>query len=551
MAMQAPQFQRQWPLYGLAIAYLGLGLWTIWIASPRVPYADPWRFLANFLETPFPANALAADNGHREVIPNLVRIAELHWLAADQSLQLLLGSALLLLVACACWRTCRPTHTAATPAVAVVIAAGIYWLGNARKLAHGNELFSMACVLAGLCLALRSAASGPGQAPTVSRAGWAAAGGLLATLSFGSGFAVFAAIGAVMLLQRIPLRTCWPVAAMAAMAVWLLRHGGGGAAATVELRPLVQLDQWLRWLGAPLAWILSPILDPAHAARQPIEWLRGPLVPLAQWIEQGCGPHLQARFPGLLAGALGLVAMGLRFVDLWRRRGGSAGEQFAHGLCWFGLGVGGLVVAVRSSYFDQAPDQLTSQRYLPWSMLFWTGLCLGPMLRPNACLRRTLLLACCFALLLAPSQLWTGRYAWQQRQTAERTALGAAVAVLPEDFALVETEWRDLVRAIPKLQQAGTAMFAWPETRALGSQPPADSMELVTWQDLRLSPVRNRLGPPGMRIFARMPGQGRLVVLDRDGVVRGILQRLPVDNGWHGWLRGEAKADDLRAARLR
>ncbi|MBZ0151455.1 MAG: hypothetical protein K8J09_07975, partial [Planctomycetes bacterium] len=80
-----------------AVAYVLAGLWLMVAAAPRVPYADPWRFLVGFLDTPFPASAFAADNGHREVLPNLVRIAELHWFDYDQTLQIGLAVLLALL----------------------------------------------------------------------------------------------------------------------------------------------------------------------------------------------------------------------------------------------------------------------------------------------------------------------------------------------------------------------------------------------------------------------------------------------------------------------
>ncbi|REN05975.1 hypothetical protein DSI35_15590, partial [Mycobacterium tuberculosis] len=64
----------------------------VWL-SPRVLYADPWRFTQKLLEMPWPANVLVSDNGHREILPNLVRHAELEWLHGNQWLQIGTGVA--------------------------------------------------------------------------------------------------------------------------------------------------------------------------------------------------------------------------------------------------------------------------------------------------------------------------------------------------------------------------------------------------------------------------------------------------------------------------
>src|SRR3546814_8352724 len=68
----------------------------MWWLSPRVPYADAWRFLGHFLQAPFPYDILAPDNGHHELLPNAVRVLELHAFAAQQWLQVVVGLVLAL-----------------------------------------------------------------------------------------------------------------------------------------------------------------------------------------------------------------------------------------------------------------------------------------------------------------------------------------------------------------------------------------------------------------------------------------------------------------------
>ncbi|MFM1870891.1 MAG: hypothetical protein RL398_313, partial [Planctomycetota bacterium] len=124
----------------LAAVYALTAVWCVWAATPRIPYADSYRFLSTFDELPFPQDALAADNGHREVLTNLVRIAEFEWFGATQWLQMLVGGVALV---AALWVLAGPWRRAAAPhraAALCLLAVGVLWLGNTRKLAHASEL---------------------------------------------------------------------------------------------------------------------------------------------------------------------------------------------------------------------------------------------------------------------------------------------------------------------------------------------------------------------------------------------------------------------------
>ncbi|MDC6690188.1 hypothetical protein OEZ77_27040, partial [Leclercia adecarboxylata] len=110
----------------------------LWLA-PRVLYADPWRFTQKLLEMPWPSNVLVSDNGHREILPNLVRHAELSWLHGNQGLQI--GPGLLLALATV-WLLARiiKTDALAPPvraAATLIGALSIFWLGSQRALTHG------------------------------------------------------------------------------------------------------------------------------------------------------------------------------------------------------------------------------------------------------------------------------------------------------------------------------------------------------------------------------------------------------------------------------
>lgn len=524
--------------HGLAAGYLLVAVWVIVALSPKVPYADPWRFLATYLELPFPQDVLAADNGHREVLPNLLRLAELEWFDANQWLQIGTGLALAGLLLRALWRQfgdLSPEHRAAGW---LLVAVGIGWLGNARKLAHGNEIVPLFWILGCLWFGLGRLA-GP-------RGGWwATLAALLATLTFGAGAACFPAFLVAAALQRLPWRTWWPLLPGALVGALLLLLGGGGETAAAGFDPLRQAELLLRWLGAPFVWVLSPALDTQHAARLPwgfavpVGWLAGP-------VEAACGPRLAARWPALLFG--GLAGLGLLLAS-WRTfRQRPATTPIALGLAWFGVAVGGLVVAARLPYFGAHPDQLTSQRYLPWSMLVWLGLGLV-VVRAVACSgRQALRYAIAVALLFLPSQVWTGRNAWKQLRVAEWTAVGAAVGVLDAELPLVETEAGDLLRAVPLLRAAGTSVFAWPETRALAGPVPATAVP-VELRDLVLQPVANLFPGRGSAVQFLVDATGRFLLVDGQDAVVGIASRVLGDDRAHGFCRGAPSA--LRAVQLR
>src|SRR3546814_11047074 len=82
--------------HALTLLYALAGVAAMWWLSPRVPYADAWRFLGHFLQAPFPYDILAPDNGHHDLLPNAVRVLELHAFAAQQWLQVVVGLALAL-----------------------------------------------------------------------------------------------------------------------------------------------------------------------------------------------------------------------------------------------------------------------------------------------------------------------------------------------------------------------------------------------------------------------------------------------------------------------
>src|SRR3954469_23975491 len=129
-----------WLARGAALAalfYTACGLAALWLLSPRVPYADQWRHYGRLLTQPFARAVLTADNGHAEILPNLLRWIELHGCGGHETLQIVcagllaLATLLVLLRGVARERTLAPQARAAA---LLVLAFGVFWLGNLHAL---------------------------------------------------------------------------------------------------------------------------------------------------------------------------------------------------------------------------------------------------------------------------------------------------------------------------------------------------------------------------------------------------------------------------------
>lgn len=530
----------------LLTLYAGAGLLAMWLA-PRVPYADAWRFLAHFLQAPFPQDILAPDNGHHEVLPNAVRVIELHAFAAQQWLQVAVGMALALATVAVLWRRIRiQADPMARAASLLAIVLGLFWLGNIRALAHGNETVHAYCVMLFLVLGLHALTRPHAQDRGIAAGLVAAACGIAAAFSFGSGIACFVAFAVVLGLRRAPWREWVPCLLGLPVALLLLQWSGGNDA-EIGIAPLLQAERLLRWLAGPFVQASWPLLDPAVAAQIPVAGMRESMHAAARAYEAAFGTASLARWPHLLVGMAGLCWLGTVGWRAWKRPTPAALAGI--GLACFAAAVGAMIVLVRSDYFDMHPEQLLAPRYVVWSSLFWAGLALATIAqaqRPTRALAWTVAVA----LALLPSQFWMAELGARMRTTATQTALAAAVGVLDPDLPLGETVPAELAAALPLLREARAGMYAWPETRWLGRRPAPERRVMLDAHDIRVTRVDNRLGAPGRRVrfvLADAPAE-RVLLLDRDGVVRGIAMR---EHGmhWLGWMRGAAPdAAALRVA---
>jgi hypothetical protein len=437
--------------------YVLAGVLAVAFLSIDVPFADAWRHYARLLESPFARGVLAADNGHIEVFANLVRWISLHWLGGSEWMQTLVGLALALATFALLLDIVRrdpQLSPLARAAAGLVLALGVFWLGNARALLHDNDALHVYSTLSCLALAIRLSIAND-ESPTATRVVAAAVCCAGAAFSFGSGIAAFAAVMALSFVQRAPLRHVAIVAAGAALTllsyVWIA--GGGDA---IAWRPLDQLTDFLRVLAAPLMYLVWPVVDPAAASALPHP-LDALALPLARWWTQTFGDARASACPFALAGAVFVTVL---MAMTWLRRGTmNRSERVGVALAWFGVAAAVLVGVVRVSYFDVHPDQASSPRYLPWSSLAWAGLLLVLVARPRArafTWGATIGVSVC-ALAAEAGMAMAMQH---QRLDARATAAAAASGAPMPQGVVSENDPKDVAAGAAALRRAGIGMFA-------------------------------------------------------------------------------------------
>ncbi|MGH8062158.1 MAG: hypothetical protein ACREO7_09110 [Pseudoxanthomonas sp.] len=533
----------------LAAAYLVAGLAMLWL-SPRVPYADAWRFLARFQRVSASSGVFTPDNGHYELLPNMVRVLELRYFAANQSLQMAVSVVLLLATCIVIWRVLCSLASAWRAAAVLATALGLFWLGNVRALGHVHDALHVYCVTLALALGLQALINAQ-RTNEIRAAVVAAICGWFAALSFGSGIAVFSGFAAVLMLRGSNGRS-WLVLSAGLIASLLALVLGRAADSTIAFAPFAQGELLLRWLAGPFVFAGWPLFDPALAAVIPWAEVRGPTEAMARAYAGAFGPVMLARWPHLLVGAMGMAWLGF---ESWRAyRSKQPPAMFGVGMAWFSLAVGGLIVVARYTYFDDFPGQLLASRYVVWSSLFWAGLGMAAVVhakRAAVALGPVLMVA----VLLAPSQIWMAKQGEGLRDIAERSALAAAVGVVEAGLPLGESMPGELAEALPGLRRANAAVFAWPEAGMLGKPVPMGIRYLTVARNIEVTTVGNQIGDRGRRVSfvldGVVPPDDHLLLVDADGVARGLAMRDPEDRRrWIGWMSGEGDGAAPRIASL-
>ncbi|MBK8096633.1 MAG: hypothetical protein IPK26_05965 [Planctomycetes bacterium] len=494
------------PALGTLLAWTGLPVLLVLTLAFREPYSDQWRQQFPLLNGSFPGSVLQLESGHRQVLPNLVRLADLHWTGGSGELLAWTGASLFALTLLLAWRLLRraPRPPAANRCLALTfLGLGVGFLAQARMLLHPNESVQLGGVWALLLLALHlllTAASWRNLALALLCA-------TAATFCFGTGFAVHAAILALLVLLR---RSIWQllVAGLSAFAVlYLYRHvlpGEDGIAANTPWAPADLAANLPRWLAAPFVQAFFGLADPSfQAGIADAVAERGPhgalLVGAARVVAAPLGPERTMHVAAAVAGVAGLL---LLLRACWRtfvRARGPLDEQepirrFGLGLALFATAAGGLVCVARTEFFAATPGQLFAERYLVWSGLFWSGLAIHSL--AGAERPRTVALGTLAAALIALT-LWPVQRSWMSwgvatKNQVERTALALRLGIDDKATAPMAADLGALsfAQCVHAVRERRLQMFAEPELPAIGTtlatDPPDASLPELP---ARLQPV--------------------------------------------------------------
>ncbi|MFZ2237117.1 MAG: hypothetical protein WAV67_12155 [Dokdonella sp.] len=359
-------------------------------AWPQLAF-DQFRSYTHYLGMPFPDNVLVMENGHRPIIPALLRVAEIHLFAANQYLQIAFGTFFAILtasvIAVTAWR--ETSSDALVRAAGVMLAlVGIFWLANARMLLHGTEsehvYLVMFCGIAGSLMVRRAVSD--------DRAGWmvgAAIACMLATFSFAGGVALFPTFLALAWMLGARWRHILIIVAVAVLCLGLylfVLAGNGSVRQSLDFRPLDSMVVSARWLASP--WITGWL---GLADSQPLGFVINTPLGLAmthsaKFLQSLL--HVEWKSSGAtLIGSVGLTIMVASVVAKARRRGPmTATRTLAFALMMFAAATAGLIGVGRLDYLEKIPEQVFSDRYLVWPCLFWLGI--GLMLLSLANARR-------------------------------------------------------------------------------------------------------------------------------------------------------------------
>lgn len=529
-----------WLLAVAALAFVATGLWAVATLSWTELYADQWRVHAVHLEQSFPWSVLIHDNGHRQVLPALVRVAEIRLGIGGMALQYLLGTATALLAWALLARTALVDSSLAlsTRWLVVALAAfALFWLGLARILLSAYEsptdYFLVACVVGALLLATR-------PQPTAADTAGAALLALLGTFCYGSGVAGFGAVAMLLAVQRRWRGVGWIVAAAVGTAllyVLLPASGGGGNALRID--PVNNILDAAAWLGSLATHLFGWLIDP-DASRSFPGALRAAVLPLATAWREAVGSLEHTRWFALLS-LPAVVGLAVATWRAWRRGDAGRMHRVGLGLAWFAVGMALIVALARTAYFQEHPGQRYANRYLLWSSLFWLGIMVAWLsrspVRPAACAVTAPsrppvpAVAVALAMLAAGWATSSNFRIWGEivQANIRRDVAGIVSGVVPAGVDLGETVFAEVERNRSVYRRHHYNAFGWPEARVLGLAVAAGAGASGPNATLMATPVANRLQPGAalrLEVAVAGPAPGpwppRLLAL-HDGVATGVL----------------------------
>lgn len=572
-------------MFGAAATYALTAIAAICNYSIRQLMWDQYRMYGrNYLALPFPENVIQLENGHRPVVPVMVRVAEIEWGHASQLFQIVIGSSFALmtatLIASLCW--CARTWSREARATGVFLAVvGLLWMANARMLLHGNEMLhaytiSLAVVCAAACV-------WKARGPSPTTWGLGAAGcATIAMFSFGPGVAIFPGL----LVLATMLRTPWRVHAIVAatltscLALYLfLLPGEDGVRGMLHFRPVDSLVLASRWISSPWinAWLglgddpINSWLVQDIALRHPHSLLLG-----SASLAGRMGLDWHGAAPTVIGGGSLLLASWLVVRRLIRWERPSAVEAAAFMLVLFGAASALLIGLSRLDALTGIPSEVFADRYLVWPSLYWLGLLmLGLAALSRSAGHKVQFVAPVLGLALSVVLYDThcGWIGWgaSVHRFAERSAAAARsgvfdARVFSDDDAASRS---DVLRTLELMQQRDLGMYADTTWHLRGTQWHGALKEAQDYQpQLRLVDTFDDAidGKPAAYIegwFPNAHGAPKrgwpLALLDSHDRIAGFAQfsfispnaaplrfSLPVKKGFDGYIRDFSASEHYR-----
>lgn len=539
-------------LGGIFIAWALFYFLSAWFAIRNYawlqPMFDQWRMYPSLLTNPFPSNVIELENGHRPIIPNLIRLAEVDWFSADQLVQISIGIAcaicVVLILVIVAWQA-NYLPFVARAAASMLAVTGVFWLANARMLMHGNEalhayLLMLSVVVAALCVY---------RAYPTSSIRWMIAASsccVVATFCFGPGIASFPAVIGIGILLRIPVKRIAIVALVfvACLLVYLyVLPSNEGVRGTLALQPWTTFKLSMTWLSSPwgVGWLSSadPPLYPYVVDSFHENAIGSLLVKSANVLVSTS--HLSWRTLSMLAGISGTSCFLARTLYIFiKKRPLSLIRTTATTICLFVLTTAFLIGVSRADYFAVYPDQLFADRYLLWPSLFWCGLALLILVDAAESKWRWSLPFYCVLLMALPIALLpmhsnTAGWAAAVYRNAQRLAASARSGVV--DRAIVDANAENVDQynvTLALFRQRNLAMFADRSWQLLHSRW-SGSLERLQGIAVSVTPMTplvmpNIAAPAGhfdgviTSGIDRLPRDGSLVLLDDDNRVVGFAE---------------------------
>jgi hypothetical protein len=351
----------RWSSTLLIAAGFGYALYAIRVLV-RLRYTtvhgDFWIIYDRFFEIPFPGNVLAPENGHTMVLPSLIWLANMAVFRGDETPLFVIALASLVSIAALLLHAVfRDRGRGWTERALLIVSAlaGTFWLAKLQILLSAG--FTMICAfpIIGLLLGVRGLTPidvGGSLRPVRWWPVWA--GAVMATFSFGTGLAVWPALGLIAWARRVPWRHLgwWCLGTLICMLLirevlprWVPE--ADEAFPNILFDPLRNLKYWLELIGSPVANTWAGIarakdVDPTLAL--------------------GSG----------IAG-VGLAAFGS--ARAWKnRRNLNQAEWTGLALVLFNAFAAGLIAIGKTSSLPYFPQDQFSSRYLWWTAYFWLGL---------------------------------------------------------------------------------------------------------------------------------------------------------------------------------